>query len=395
MTYISQLPQYDLTNKRVIVRADLNVPLNNGTIVDDYRLQAILPTLDLIRAKGGLITLMAHIGRPKKQEPALSTKLLINWFAQKNYHLIWAKDIERAQELTASNENKIVLLENLRFFPEEKNHDAHFAQKLSTLGTFYVNDAFGALHRDDTSITLLPKLFLADHRTIGLLVEKELSVLAALVTNPKEPFVIILGGGKVKDKLPVIENLLNHAQAILLCPAIVATFLKAMGKEVGKSLVDDTALDACKAIIKKAANRNIQLSFPLDFLIAHGTITGPIETIDIDSFPQDGIALSIGPKTIENYAATIRKANTIFYNAAMGFLDIPESLKGTHALLQAIANAQAFSVVGGGDSVAAVQRARLSSSIDFLSTGGGATLTYLSGKKLPGLDAIYNECSNK
>ena len=388
MNYQSALPHYDLDNQRVILRADLNVPINNGVIADDYRLQAILPSIDLILKKNGSITLLTHIGRPQKQDPSLSTQILVPWFAQHNYRVSWAKDIEHAKELINTPSNPIVLLENLRFYPEEKTQDSNFAHKLSTLGTYYINDAFGALHRNDTSITTLPQLFAPDHRTIGLLVEKELKILSKLTNNPAQPFVMILGGGKVKDKLPVIENLLSLTHTILLCPAIVATFLKAQGQEVGKSLVDATALELCRATLEKAKKHNVQILLPVDYLIAHNTLDGIIDTVDAQNFPVDGIALSIGPKTIELYSQSIHNASTLFFNCAMGFLSIKRSLEGTQALLEAMANAKAFSVVGGGDSVAAAQRSGLANEIDFLSTGGGATLTYLSGKKLPGLQAV-------
>lgn len=395
MHYVSALPSYDLHNKRVILRADLNVPLNNGTITDDYRLQAILPTIDAILKKGGYITLLTHIGRPKNNEPLLSTKILLSWFAQKNYSISWAASIDEAEHLLNTSIHPILLVENLRFYPEEKKGDIIFAKKLSTFGDFYINDAFGALHRNDTSIALLPTLFDFHHKTIGLLVEKELKMLTQLLHEPQKPFVIVVGGGKVKDKIPVIENLLHHAQTIALCPALAATFLKAMGKEVGKSLVDETVIPLCTSIIEKAKKFHVSLVFPLDYLIAYDTMQGNIEIISAEKFPHNGIALSIGPRTIAYYATILQDAKKIFFNAAMGFWNIPESLLGTQALLRAIAQSPAFSVVGGGDSVAAAHQEGLSQTIDFLSTGGGATLTYLSGKELPGLQALYHQHINK
>jgi phosphoglycerate kinase len=388
ISYESKLPTYNLENQRVILRADLNVPIENGSISDDFRLLGLLPTLDFIREKKGLITLITHIGRPKNREALLSTRILIPWFERRGYHITWANDIETAQQLIKSPENEIVLLENIRFYPEEKTGDVSFAQKLSTLGIYYINDAFGAMHRSDTSITLLPQLFDSNHKTIGFLVEKELKALNKLIENPAQPFVMILGGGKVKDKLPVIENLLSLTSTILLCPAIVATFLKAQGQEVGNSLVDQTAIELCKAIVEKARKQNVEILLPIDYVIAHKTINGTIETIDAQDFPADGIALSIGPETIKLYTQSINTASTLFFNCAMGFASVPKSLQGTQLLLQALAHAQAFSVVGGGDSVAAARRSGLSDEIDFLSTGGGATLTYLSGKILPGLQAL-------
>jgi phosphoglycerate kinase len=390
-TYVSALAHYNLENERVILRADLNVPINQSGIADDYRLQAILPTMDLILKKGGSITLLTHIGRPKNQESSLSTKILLPWFKQRNYEITWAKDILHAQNLIKPASNRIVLLENLRFFPGEKNHDKHFAQSLSLLGEYFVNDAFGALHREDSSITLLPEFFIPEHRTIGLLVEKELKMLSRLVQKPRKPFVLVLGGGKVRDKLPVIANLLDHAQSILLCPAIVNTFIKAQGYETGKSLIDESALDLCRDIIEKAKKKNVQIYFPQDYLIVRESLEGSLETVVAEQVPHNGIIISLGDKTIKLYGDIIHNAGTIFFNAAMGFVKIENSLQATQALLRAVAKSEAFSVVGGGDSVAAAQKAGICDSIDFLSTGGGATLAYLSGAPLPGLFALYSK----
>ena len=316
------------------------------------------------------------------------------WFTHKSYQIDFASNIEQAAKLKKNGTHQIILLDNLRFFPGEKAGDINFAHQLAALGDFYVNDAFGSLHREDSSITLLPSLFAQDHRTIGLLVEKELAMLNKLLYTPEKPFIMILGGGKVSDKLPLIENALNRVQSILLCPAIVCTFLKAQGFEMGKSLVDTAALPLCKNIIEKAAQLNVQLLFPLDFLIALDTKNGATKTVDISHFPANGIALSIGPKTIAHYDTIIQQAHTIFFNAAMGFLDVPESLLGTQELLHVVAQSNALSVVGGGDSVAAAMAAGLSGKLGFLSTGGGATLMYLSGKILPGLAALYDDAKN-
>lgn len=391
MHYTSTLPSIPLQDMRVIVRADLNVPITDGIIVDDYRLEALRPTIDLILKKRGLITLITHIGRPKNQEPELSTKILVPWFAKHGYTVSWAANIAQAQSLIAKHQNSFVILENLRFYPEEKSKDLLFAQQLKTLGDFYVNDAFATLHRDDTSITMLPSLFSHDRKTIGLLVEKELNALDPLLTNPQKPYTVVLGGGKVHDKLPVIEHLLAHVSTILLCPALSNTVLKAMGQTTGISLVDQTALSLCNAIIQKAQELSIPLLYPLDYLIALDTINGPLSYVDAEKFPARGLALSIGPRTVEHYASIIKNSRTIFFNAAMGFRAIPKSQQSGYDLLRAIASSSAYSVVGGGDSVAMVHEIGLEHSISFLSTGGGATLTYLSGKELPGLKAIYEK----
>jgi phosphoglycerate kinase len=391
MKYVSDLELYNLKNKRVILRADLNVPFKNGIIADDYRLKEILPTINLIIQKGGSITLITHIGRPAHKDDNLSTRLLLDWFINKNYDIVWAASIEEAYYLAQKNTHSIILLENVRFYAQEKTADFSFARKLSSLGDFYVNDAFGALHRNDTSIALLPTFFNKSHKTIGLLVQKELNTLTRLITKPKKPFVLILGGGKVQDKLPIIQNLLKNASTILLCPAIAATFLKALGKPVGLSLTDDTHIEACRKIIEDASALNVSIIFPQDYLIAHKTLEGNLSYVCSEKFPEDGIALSIGPQTTTLYSAIAKKAHTIFFNAAMGFSHIPESTKATQLLLQAIACSPGLSVVGGGDSVAAAQQANVARDITFLSTGGGATLAFLGGKKLPGLAAIAED----
>ena len=238
MIHSSQLPTLDLNRKRVILRADLNVPLNDGKILNDYRLQAILPTLELIRKKNGRVVLMTHIGRPKNYNSSLSTQLLIPWFSARGYAVSFAKDPAQAKMLGQDENNTFILLENLRFFPGEKAQDISFAQSLADCGDFYVDDAFASMHRNDSSIWLVPQLFAQSHRSFGLLVEKELKMLDKLIHDPKKPFLLILGGGKVADKLPLLENLLDRVTDILLCPAIVFTFLKAQGIEVGKSLID-------------------------------------------------------------------------------------------------------------------------------------------------------------
>ncbi|MCX5922044.1 MAG: phosphoglycerate kinase [Candidatus Dependentiae bacterium] len=384
----SALPTWDLTNKRVLVRADLNVPLANGAIAHDYRLQSILPTIDLIQKNGGKVIIITHMGRPKKPTAELSTKNLIPWFEKKGYTITWTDNLNDAYNKSLEDQKSILLCENLRFFPGEKGGDATFAQSLARLGDYYVNDAFAAMHRGDTSITLVPTYFAPDKRTIGLLVEKEITTLDKLLTSSKKSFVLILGGGKVVEKLRLIENMLDKVQTILLCPAIVFTFLKALGKPVGKSLVDQTALTICANLMEQAQQKKVSLEFPIDYQIATDNINGPLSLVEADAFPANGIGISIGPKTVELFKEHINNAHTIFFNAAMGFGDRKETVEGTTALLHAVAESNAFSVVGGGDSVAATETLNIHDRIDYLSTGGGATLTYLSSQTLPGLVAL-------
>lgn len=389
MKYESALPNMHLENQRVIIRADLNVPIADKKILNDYRLESLLPTLDLVLQKKGKIVLMSHIGRPKNPDPQLSTQLLLPWFKDRGYEISFAKSPEQAYQRSFEENKSIILLENLRFFPGEKSQDPDFAQSLARLGDYYINDAFATMHRTDSSIYITPTYFPKAKRTFGLLVQKELSMLNALLDRPKEGFVLILGGGKVADKLPLINNMLDKIDTILLCPAIVFSFAASQGICVGKSLIDPQAFDLCKEILHKANQSSVKISTPEDYQVAKKTVHGQLEIVTADSFGKDNFGISIGPKTIEKYKSIIQNANTIFFNAAMGFPSRPETMYGTYELLQAIALSPAFSIIGGGDSVSAAQTIKIEPSIDYLSTGGGATLTYLSGQKLPGLSILF------
>lgn len=387
MTLQSALPEYYLQNKRVFLRADLNVPLQHGTILNDYRLHAIVPTLDFILAKGGTVVLATHIGRPLKPSAELSTQNLLPWFKERNYTVIFEPDLDNIHIKTYP-QGSIILLENLRFFAGEKKGDHQFAQTLAKLGDYYVNDAFATLHRTDSSVILVPQFFTADKRTIGFLVEKELATLQQLTNAPKQPYVLIIGGGKVTDKLPILQNLMQKVSTVLLCPAIVFTFVKAIGKPVGKSLVDDQAVAMCAQLLESARHNNVTIAFPLDYEIAYDSPNGTLDTCDADAIPTNALGVSIGPKTIAAWSPIIGQAKTIFFNAAMGFSDRPSTWHGAQELLKIIAQSPALSIIGGGDSVTMAQKLEPSCQFGFFSTGGGATLTFLSGKQLPGLMAL-------
>jgi len=308
VTLTSQLPTFDLNKKRVLLRADLNIPLKDGTITHDHRLKALTPTLDLIQKKGGKIILATHIGRPRNANPALSTKNLIPWFKSNNYSIKHEPDLTKAYTKSFDDFATILLLENMRFFPGEKNADPDFARALAQLGDYYVNDAFALAHRNDTSVTLVPQLFPSDKRTVGLLVEHELEELNTFITSKQQPFVVVIGGGKAADKLPLLYNLIDQVDTILLCPAIVFTFLKAQGIPVGKSLVDDSALSLCNALLKKAQQHNVKIVFPVDYQIAHNSIEGPLSYVSGDTISKNDIGISVGPKTIELFLPYIQEA---------------------------------------------------------------------------------------
>ncbi len=350
--YKSTLTEFDLNKKKVLLRADLNVPLQQNTILDDYRLLAILPTIDLIVKKGGQVILATHLGRPEGVfSPKLSTKILIPWFQEHGYTIEFSATFATAKILNSP----IVLLENLRFLPGEQNQDSSFAKSLASLGDFYVNDAFGLLHRNDSSITLVPHLFDAQHCTIGLLVEHELNALDKLI-NPTHPFVAIVGGGKVTTKLPMLHHLINIVDTILLCPALVFTFLKAIGIEVGNSLVDSHALSDSLFLIKDAKNNKAQLIFPEDYCVMLAGNEKKLIAVDATAIPPSSMGISIGPKTLIQFTQPINTAQTIFFNAAMGFANQPETMNELRKLLELVAKSPAFTVVGGGDSVSAVRR---------------------------------------
>lgn len=377
MELTSALPTWDCTNKKILLRADLNVPLRDGQITNDLRLRALVPTLNLLREKKATIILLTHLGRPQNHDPSLSTQLLIPWFEKHSYPMVFAKSIEEAVQ-KSSTPYTIVLLENLRFFKGEQNLSESFAKELARLGDFFVQDAFGALHKKETSIVLLPQQFKTNQRTIGLTIEKELRELNRLIAQPEHPYCIILGGSKIKEKIPLIEAMQKKADAILLCPAIVFTFLKAQEKAVGNSVVDNEMIEICKRLIQQN-----KLMFPTDYLVAQNDQHGALSYSS--SIGPDQFGISIGPETIAQYATRIQQAQTVFFNGAIGFSERPETLNGMKALFEAMAQSKGTTIVSGGDSTAALEHSGIKG-ITYISTGGGSTLYYLSGETLPGLE---------
>ncbi|TET33766.1 phosphoglycerate kinase [Candidatus Dependentiae bacterium] len=385
MQLTSALPSWNCSNQPVFLRADLNVPLKDSTILNDRRLQAIRPTLDSLLKQNAIIVLATHLGRPNNKEDALSTRHLLPWFEKHEYQITFCATLDDAlaQQKTAVP-GSILLLENLRFFKEEREGSLSLAHRLAQLADCYVNDAFGALHRHDTSITLLPKQFAPDKRTIGLLVEKELAILSKFLQNPQHPVCIILGGNKISSKLPMIEHLLTIADHIILCPAIVFTFLKALGKPVGKSIVEDEELNTARTILHRAPQESCDVHFPVDYQIAQDSLSGPLSVVPADQLPADSMGISIGPESEKLFADIIASSKTTFFNGAIGFLDRPETLQGMQSILSAMAHASGTSLVTGGDSLAALDQLGITG-ITHTITGGGSALAYLSGKTLPGL----------
>jgi phosphoglycerate kinase len=375
---------WNMHNKRIFLRADLNVPLSHGKIDNDFRLKSILPTIDYILKKQGSIVLATHIGRPQDREPELSTQLLVPWFKQHGYNIQFIQNISAISHL-AITPKEILLLENLRFFPGEENGDIFFAKELARTAHYYINDAFGTIHEHACSTTVLPYEFPENKRSIGLLIEKELQAFAAITENPAHPFLAILGGGKIKDKIPLIESLLQKTDSIALCPAICFSFLKAFGKPTGKSLVDDTMLDTCKKIILEAERSGISCIFPVDYQVSHNSFKDSLSVISADNFAENAIGISVGPQTVEIISQKIKHAKTVFFNCAMGFSERPETQQSSQDIIDAMAQSSAKTIIAGGDSIDIALRTKHYKNITHLSTGGSAALAYLSDKLLPGL----------
>ncbi|MCF7800245.1 phosphoglycerate kinase [Candidatus Babeliales bacterium] len=406
MKNFKTIKNLNLKNKRVLLRADLNVPTKNKEILQDYRLKEIIPTINYIQKNGGKVILATHIGRPEAGnqinffDKNLSTKILVPWFEKENFNIKLEKDLIDAQIFSKQDFNQILLLENLRFFngeQGEKHERERLAQLLVNLADIYVNDAFALIHRDDTSITLLPNLFEQDKKAVGLLIEKEITELNKLKDDAEQPFMLVLGGNKVTDKIKLLESFLkdNSVNTIIIGGAIANTFLKSQGYNVGKSLVEKDLLDFAKNFINSAQEQNIEILLPIDLLAVENLNRNyNIEYFDINNIPSDRLCVDIGPKTIEFFKNKIKTAKTIFTNGSMGIYSKKEFSTGSFEILKAIGKSQAYSVAGGGDCVAAIYQFNLQNEFDFLSTGGGATLTYLSTENLenlPGLHALISK----
>ena len=385
----SHLHDIQLFKSRVFLRADLNVPLQGDRILSDFRLEALRPTLDLLVKKGAKTCIATHLGRPKGFDASLSTKLLLPWFIQKGYSVTCVSTLQEAHSLkVAMQPGTFLLLENLRFSKEEKDQflltTKAYAQSLKDLADYYVNDAWALMHKNDTSLTQVPLLFDQDKKTIGLLVQHELKGLKPLL-NPPRPFVLILGGGKISQKLPLIEQALEVADSIIILPALAFTFLKAQGINVGKSLVDDALLEKASTIIIKAKQRGKELHLPVDYTYGLED-NSSLETGT--SIPSDRRGIAVGPESLKHFENIIVQARSILLNGTMGFFDHPNTLKPQKKLLQSIAQLDAYRVIGGGDSVAAVNLFNLGKDISFLSTGGGATLKYILFRTIEGLSYL-------
>ncbi|HMV99854.1 MAG TPA: phosphoglycerate kinase [Acidobacteriota bacterium] len=383
----------DLQGKRVFMRVDFNVPINaEGKVADDTRIRAAIPTIQLAREKGGRVILASHLGRPKgTPQPKYSLQPVIEPLSQLlGIPVTFAADCigdEAKAKAEALQPGEVLLLENLRFYKEEEKNNPDFARSLAELAEVYVNDAFGTAHRAHASTAGITEFL--THKAAGLLMEKELTYLGKALHDPEHPFVAILGGAKVSDKIEVIDNLLKTANVMLIGGAMSYTFLKARGLEIGKSLVEDDKLDLARELEQKAKERGVKFLIPTDHLVAD--LSRPDlapETVSVAETPADLAGYDIGPATVAAYTEEIAKAKTIVWNGPMGIFENPLYAEGTMAVAKAVAACDGTTIIGGGDSVAAINQAGLADKVSHVSTGGGASLEFLSGLELPGVAVL-------
>ncbi len=389
--YIDELP---ISEKRVFIRVDFNVSLDDsGQIRDDTRIKAALPTIRYALGENAKVILASHLGRPKgKPNPKYTLKPVATRLAELlgDVDVLMPEDCvgDAVKKLNSEMEpGQLMLLENLRFHPEEEANDEGFSKQLAALCDVYVNDAFGTAHRAHASTAGMVRF--VEAKGAGFLMRSEVEALSKLLDNPAKPFVAILGGAKVSDKLGVIENLMNICSSILIGGGMAFTFLKANGVEIGKSLVEDEKIHTARRILERAQTRGIPIMLPRDHVVAAACEAGVATKItQNDSIPEGMMGLDIGPKTSTEYSDVIMKARTIFWNGPMGVFEIPAFAAGTNKVAMAVAESGAHSVVGGGDSISAINQAGVASRISHISTGGGASLEFVEGKKLPGLVAL-------
>jgi phosphoglycerate kinase len=386
----------DLAGRRVFIRVDFNVPIKNGTITDDTRMTASLPTINYaLDREAALVVLASHLGRPKgKPNPEFTLRPVADHLAKLlDRPVAFASDcigtpVRQAADEARTSGGKVVLLENLRFHPEEEKNDAAFAAQLAEVADLYVNDAFGSSHRAHASVEALPRLMRKP--AAGFLMENELKYLAGALASPARPFVAVLGGAKVSDKIEVIENLIGRVDALAIGGAMAYTFLKSRGVPIGRSLVEDDKLDAARQIFEHAKARGTNLRLPLDHVVTTKIEPqAPHEVLPIpDQAIGDRIGVDIGPQTVGDYTRLLSSAQTVVWNGPMGVFEVPPFDEGTNAVARAVAGVKGTTIVGGGDSVAAVAQAGVSDRITHISTGGGASLELLGGRTLPGVEAL-------
>jgi phosphoglycerate kinase len=395
---------FNFNNTKALVRVDFNVPMKNGVISDDSRIKAALPTIKKILNDGGAVILMSHWGRPLKdieKKPNLTladfslapvAQYLSTLLAQEVQFISDCLSTE-AQEQTANLKmGQVILLENVRYYKEEEKGDVNFAKQLASYGDVYVNDAFGTAHRAHASTAIIAQFFDKTKKTFGFLMEQEVQAANQVMHNAEAPFTAIIGGAKVSDKILIIENLLDRAQHIIIGGGMAYTFFKAQGGQIGNSLCEDDRLDMALALLTTAKNKGVQIHLPIDSIIADKfAADAATKVADNTSIESGWMGLDIGPNAIASFSEIVAKSKTILWNGPMGVFEMEAFQQGTKAIAEAVAQATAqgaFSLVGGGDSVAAVNKFHLSDKVSYVSTGGGAMLEYFEGKELPGISSI-------
>lgn len=383
----------DLTGKRVLMRCDFNVPLDaKGKITDDGRIRAALPSIKYVIEKGGKLILMSHLGRPKKPDP----KLTLSPVAERLSELLNHKITKMpdcigpavAQTVKRMRNGDVLVLENVRFHPEEEANDPEFAKTLASYGDVFISDAFGTVHRAHASTVGVCKYLPS---AAGFLIAKELKFLGKVITNPDRPLAAILGGAKVSDKIEVINNLLNFSNLLLIGGGMSYTFLAAKGVKIGKSILEADKIDLAKELLKAAESKKVELLLPVDHLVADKPEAGAkTQVVDVN-IPDGWLGVDIGPKTIALYTEKLKPMRTIVWNGPMGIFEVDAFANGTKAIAEALANSKATTVIGGGDSAAAVEKLGLAGRMTHISTGGGASLEFLEGKELPGIAALTDK----
>lgn len=384
----------DVKGKRVFCRVDFNVPMQNGVITDDTRVRAALPTIKYLVEQGAKVILASHMGRPKGQ---VNEDMRLTPVAKKLSELL-GKEVAKADEaygeaveaeIAKMNDGDILLLENVRFYPGEEKNDPELAKAFANLADIFVNDAFGAAHRAHASTEGIAKFIPA---VSGFLMQKELDVLGKAMSNPERPFTAIIGGAKVKDKIGVIENLLDKVDNLIIGGGLAYTFIKAQGHEIGTSLLEEDKIELAKSFMEKAKEKGVKFYMPIDAVIAPEFGENvECKPVDIDSIPADWMSLDIGPKTAALYADVIKNSKLVIWNGPMGVFEFDKFANGTKAVAEALANSDAYSVVGGGDSAAAAEKFKLADKMSHISTGGGASLEFIEGKELPGVVALNDK----
>lgn len=385
------LQDLDVEGKKVFCRVDFNVPMKNGEVTDDTRIRAALPTISYLSEQGAIVILASHLGRPKGQ---VVKDLRLDPVAKRLSDLI-GKDVVKTdavygeevnEALSQVSDGDILLIENVRFEAGEEKNDPALSQSFAAMADFYVNDAFGAAHRAHAStVGVAEKLPAA----AGYLMQKEIDVLGKALENPERPFTAIIGGAKVKDKINVIDNLLDKVDNLIVGGGLAYTFIKAQGHEIGKSLLEEDKIDLAKEFMKKAKEKGVNFVLPVDAVVADDfSETADTKIVSIDQIPSDWEALDIGPETREKYSQIVADSKLIIWNGPMGVFEMNAFAGGTKSVAEALANTEGYSIIGGGDSAAAVEKFGFAEEMDHVSTGGGASLEFMEGKVLPGVQAL-------